>query len=188
VVGAPGVVVVAGGSELPEPIPVVVAPPAVAPGEPSVLDLLGEAPIAPVVVFGSGVVAPLSIGPVVVPIVPPVVFGSAPVVLLGVPPGVVAVLPAPRLVPPPVPRLVLPPPTPALPPTAEPVPPTPPVAPPLAPPELPAASTTNGLASISSAAATAVLVNRVACVPVMRFTCDDYSSGGQAMRPPPLQG
>jgi hypothetical protein len=85
VVGAPGVVVVAGGSELPDPIPV----------GPTAPEPAGDVPMAPVVVLGSGVVAPLSIGPVVVPIVPPVVFGRLPDVVLGVLPGVVAVLPAP---------------------------------------------------------------------------------------------
>lgn len=52
VVGAPGV---AGGIELPEPIPLVVLLPTVPPGEvPSVLAPLGEVPTVPVVVLGKG--------------------------------------------------------------------------------------------------------------------------------------
>lgn len=174
VVGARGVV---GGIELPDPMPVVVLPPIVPSGDvPSELVPLGEVPTVPVVLLLGKEVVVSRVGPPVVPIVPPVMFGGVPVVTPGVP-GLV-VLPAPRLVPPPpVPRLLLPLPAPALPPTVEPLPTLPPLAPPAAP--LPAASA-KGLASISAAAVSVAVVNRLVFFPVMRITCDVVPMGGHA--------
>jgi hypothetical protein len=172
VVGAPGVVAVAGGSELPVPIPVVVLLPTVPPGDVPSLRVPLDVPIVPVVVLGKGAVV-LPAGPGVVAMVPPVVFGKAPVVALGAV-GVVAVPPAPRLVPPPpAPRLELPLPIPALPPAAEPAP-TPPDVPPAAPPAANAA----GPVRISNAAV--ATVNRFMISAVIQFTLTWWSPAARA--------